>query len=87
LDARDYEFPNTPIVLYLFNPFPVYVMEKVIENLKQSLRENPREVYVIYNAPWERAVLDRSGFLEKYAETPQYILYKAVPFNRLTVVS
>ena len=87
LDARDYEFPNTPIVLYLFNPFPDYVMEKVIKNLKESLRENPREVYVIYNAPWEREVLDRSGFLENYAETPQYILYKAVPLNRLTVVT
>jgi SAM-dependent methyltransferase len=76
-DAREYEFPSTPIVLYLFNPFPNYVMERVITNLERSLRENPRQIYVIYNAPWEKEVLDRAGFLECFAETSQYVLYKA----------
>ena len=78
LDAREYEFPETPIVLYLFNPFPDYVMEQVIANLQESLRANPRPVFVIYNAPFEREALDRSEFLEKYAESPQYVLYRSV---------
>jgi predicted RNA methylase len=87
LDARDYEFPDTPILLYLFNPFPNYVMQKVIENLRESLKENPRPAYVVYNAPWERAVLDSAGFLENIAETSQYVLYKAVPHGGLSVVT
>lgn len=78
LDAREFEFPPTPIVLYLFNPFPDYVMEKVIENLERSVRENPRPVYVLYNAPWEKQVLDQSKLFEKYAETPQYNLYRTI---------
>jgi SAM-dependent methyltransferase len=79
LDAREYEFPDTPIVLYLFNPFPDYVMERVIANLRASVVANPRPVYVIYNAPFERQVLDQAEFLEQYAESPQYVLYRYVP--------
>ena len=77
LDARYYEFPPTPIILYLFNPFPDYVMKQVIANLEKSIRENPRPVHIIYNAPWEKQILDQANFLESYAETSQYILYKA----------
>ena len=78
LDAREFEFPPTPIVLYLFNPFPDYVMQKVIENLERSVQENPRQVYVLYNAPWEKQVLDQSELFEKYAESPQYNLYRVI---------
>ncbi len=78
MDAREYEFPDTPIVLYLFNPFPAYVMARVMENLRRSLEDLPRPVYVIYNAPWEKKVIDAAGFLERFAETPQYVLYRSM---------
>jgi Histone methylation protein DOT1 len=78
LDAREFEFPPEPIILYLFNPFPDYVMQKVIENLERSVKENPRSVYVLYNAPWEKEVLDRSDLFEKFAESAQYKLYRTI---------
>jgi len=77
-DAREFDFPPMPLVLYLFNPFPVYVMEDVIANLRRSLQAGPRPVYVLYNAPWEKQVLEQAEFLEKFAETSQYILYRDV---------
>lgn len=82
LDARYYEFPKTPIVLYLFNPFPVYVMESVIDHLRQSMEVHPRTVYVLYNAPWEKKVLEKAKFLEKFTETSQYILYRTMAVVR-----
>jgi SAM-dependent methyltransferase len=78
LDAREFEFPKTPIVLYLFNPFPDYVMEQVIAKLEASLRDNPRPTYVLYNAPWEKKVLEQANFLKNDLETAQYIIYEAV---------
>src|SRR3954451_3471762 len=49
MDARDYEFSPEPLLLYLFNPFPEYVFETVLGNLRRSLQEHPRPVFVVYN--------------------------------------
>lgn len=78
-DAREFEYPRTPLVLYLFNPFPAYVLQAVMENLSRSLRAYPRPLYLIYNAPWEKKVMEQTEGLERFAETPQYVLYRSVP--------
>ena len=51
LDAREFEFPPDPLVIYLFNPFPDYVLSTVLDNLQASVARHPRPVYVIYNTP------------------------------------
>jgi SAM-dependent methyltransferase len=51
MDARDFDFPLVPLVLYLFNPFPEPVFAAVLTNLEGSLRESPRPVYVAYRSP------------------------------------
>ena len=48
-DARLFEFPREALVLYLFNPFPDYVLRDVLANLHRSVMAFPREVYVIYH--------------------------------------
>lgn len=75
MDARDFEFPEEPVLLYLFNPFPDYVLEKVLGNLENSLDANPRPAYVIYNTPWEQHVFQKANFLEKIRETHQFQIY------------
>ncbi|WP_437913387.1 class I SAM-dependent methyltransferase [Sorangium sp. So ce302] len=47
-DATQYAFPNTATVIYMYNPFAAPIMERVAANLERSLRENPRDVVVIY---------------------------------------
>lgn len=47
-DACKYEYPNGPFVLYLFDPFERPVFEIVVDNLKRSLKKNPRDVWVVY---------------------------------------
>jgi SAM-dependent methyltransferase len=46
-DARSFEFPRDALVLYLFNPFPEYVLREVLTNLRGSVAAARREVYVI----------------------------------------
>jgi SAM-dependent methyltransferase len=75
LDAREFHFPPEPLIVYLFNPFPDYVLATVLDNLRRSAASHPRPVYLIYNAPCEEHVLQQAGFLGKIAQTSQYAIY------------
>ena len=76
-DATAFRFPDEPLVLFLFNPFPESGMRKVFANLEQSLRAHPRPVYVLYHNPLLEHVLSESGFLRKLNGTHQYSLFAA----------
>lgn len=78
MDARDYQFPDIPLLVYLFNPFPDYVMESVIANLRESIEQHPRPLYVIYNTPWEKKVLEKVDSLKKIHEDFRFQIYEAV---------
>jgi predicted RNA methylase len=80
-DAREYSFPLTNIVLYLFNPFPDYVLREVLTNLVASAQSAPRSIFVLYNAPFEKQEFERIPELRCYYETSQYQLYQ-VQINR-----
>jgi SAM-dependent methyltransferase len=76
-DAREYDFPPTNLLLYLFNPFPDYVLREVLANLSASARQAPRSIFVLYNAPFEKQEFARVPELEKYYESSQYQLYRS----------
>lgn len=76
-DARDFEFPAEPAVLYLFNPLPESGLRRVIANLSGSLLVHPRPVYVLYHNPVLEHVLAASPMLEKLGSSPVYALYRA----------
>ena len=74
-DATAFPFPEDPLVIFLFNPFPETGMRRVFANLKQSVGEHPRPVYVLYHNPLLEHVLTETGFLHKVASTHQYSLF------------
>lgn len=74
-DATAFRFPDDPLVIYLFNPFPESGMRQVFANLGQSLQAQPRPVYVLYHNPLLEHVLTESGFLRKLCGTHQYSLF------------
>jgi SAM-dependent methyltransferase len=65
MDATCYRLPRQPLILYMFNPFGEPVLHAVLQKLETSLREHPRECYVIYVNPLHRSCLDRSPLLEE----------------------
>jgi SAM-dependent methyltransferase len=75
-DAREFELPNEPLVLYLFNPLPKTALSEVIQRLGKSLAEAPRTVWIIYHNPQLETVLSVSGFLQKAGGTHQYSAYR-----------
>jgi len=78
-DARNFEFPVEPMVIYLFNPLPAAGLRVVLENLKQSLERFRRTVYILYHNPEHEHLLAESFFLKKAGGTHQYSLYVANP--------
>jgi SAM-dependent methyltransferase len=48
LDACDFRIPDDPLVLFFFTPFSASILEKVIENVDDSLTKNSRPVHIIY---------------------------------------
>ena len=77
-DAREFNFPADPIVLYLFNPLPEASLRTVVQNLERSLREYPRKVLVIYHNPLLEHVLAASLVLKRTGGTHQYSVYEPV---------
>ena len=76
-EAKQFEFPAEPTVLYLFNPFPLHVMRSVMANLQRSFESAPREVFVIYhNLVHERIFAECNWLLGVY-RTPQFAIYRA----------
>jgi hypothetical protein len=74
-DAAAFSFPDEPLVLFLFNPFPESGMRRVFANLEKSLRNHPRPVYVLYHNPLLEHVVTQGGFLRKLGGTHQYSIF------------
>ena len=74
-DATEFDFPNEPTVLFLFNPFPEAGLRRVMGNLENSLREHPRKTYVLYHNALLEQVLSERDVWKKICGTQQYALY------------
>jgi SAM-dependent methyltransferase len=74
-DATAFPFPDDPLVIYLFNPFPESGMRQVVANLERSLRAHPRPVYVLYHNPLLEHTLSEGARLRKITGTHQYSMF------------
>jgi SAM-dependent methyltransferase len=65
-NAVDHKIENDTNVFFFFNPFDEVVMLAVAKNILQSLKENPREVYVVYLNPVHKEIFLSAGFEQIY---------------------
>jgi cyclopropane fatty-acyl-phospholipid synthase-like methyltransferase len=76
MDARDFQYPLEPIVVYLFNPFSEATFAQVLENLRRSIEQTPRPFYIAYRFKEFENLLAQSPWLEKIAAAEQWAVYK-----------
>src|SRR6185503_13873283 len=76
MDAREFQFPAEPLVVYLFNPFPEPVFAAVMDNLRRSIIQTPRAVYIAYRFPEFENLLLQAAWLEKVVGTEQWAVYE-----------
>jgi hypothetical protein len=63
-------------MVYLFNPFSEATFARVLENLRLSVEQSPRPVYLAYRFTEHEKVLAEAGWLEKTAGTEQWVIYR-----------
>lgn len=68
MDAADYQFPLTDLLIYFYNPFGPEIMLRVLENLKVSLGRKPRNVVILYFNSLSAMLFEQQEFLPFSAE-------------------
>ncbi|MGO9641291.1 MAG: class I SAM-dependent methyltransferase [Candidatus Acidiferrales bacterium] len=67
MDFSEYELPDEPCVLYFFDPCGGSVLAKTLENIRRSLEQRPRTIYLLYVAPPQEGVERAADFLAPVA--------------------
>ena len=69
LNARDFRFPGTPSVIYLFNPFEdEAITREVIENIERAHYASGRPAFLLYHWPVHEAVLREKGTWQEFSK-------------------
>ncbi len=76
-DAGEYRFPDSPLVIFMYNPFTAPIMSRVIDHLLAARETVARRMIVIYVRPelhemWAAA----PGFVE-VARSDRYRIYES----------
>src|SRR5260370_14275266 len=76
-DACEFEFPEEPLVLYLFNPLPERALSEVLKRLEKSLARVPRAVWIVYHNPLLERVLGERPVFVRVGGSELYSIYSA----------
>jgi SAM-dependent methyltransferase len=76
-DAINFNFPDEPIVVFLFNPLPRAALQTLIQNLERSLHQNPRPVYVAYANPIFEQIIGNTKWLNRIGGSDQCLLFRS----------
>lgn len=75
-DARSFDPPNAPTVLYLYNPFDAEVMSQVVRNWEKSVKTHIHEVWVIYVNPVDRDIFENSPCFQIFSSVSGFVIFK-----------
>ena len=64
-DALDFELPSEGLVIFLYNPFEGALIDRLTGRIEHSLRDHPRDLYVVYYNPVYAGSFDGSASLER----------------------
>ena len=77
MDACEFEFPATKLVLFLFNPLPRGDLTRVVRNLERWLNEFKLEIWIVYHNPLLDDVISASNRMEKVGGGPHFLIYRS----------
>ena len=76
-DARDFQLPPQPLVIFVFESFPEDILRDVIARIERALSKAPRKIFLVYQNPVSEAVIAEFAFLHKIAGTMQYAIFES----------
>lgn len=63
-DASAFIIPDEITSVFLYNPFDAVIMQHVAEHISDSLKRQPRTIYIAYMNPQEKEIFLKAGFKE-----------------------
>lgn len=85
MDCLDFELPRSNVVLYMYHPFGISVLRRVLARVRQSVEAFPRELFVIYVRPVFGRVFSEVPGFEKLRDFQvirfdhSWSMYRCVP--------
>lgn len=76
-DATTYPLPSGPLVCYFYNPFNEVLMQVMLERLGETMRNDPRVIYVVYVNPLHRTLFDTNRSWKAVQEGKMHVVYRA----------
>jgi SAM-dependent methyltransferase len=76
-DALGYDFPDCPIVVYLYNPFGPDVMRPFTERLWRFIEQGHHDLFIAYRNPTCGDLFDVQPLLQIVRKTPDHAIYRA----------
>lgn len=90
-DVAHYQIQPDQSVFFMYNPFGDAVMEHVVINLRRSLEQAPRPVWLIYNTPLCHGVIEKSGLfrnrLNREIGGTSFVVYLKMLMTSLTLAA
>ena len=77
IDASDYKLSDENVV-FMFNPFGWKTLKKVLANIKESLKNNPRKLNIIYKNPIHRLLFDLDNNWKVIKENSEYVIFQNI---------
>lgn len=75
-DAAEFELPPGPLFIFMYNPFSEPIMSRFARNLQRALEASPRETWLVYINPLERACFDAAPWLRLHHQAADWIAYR-----------
>ncbi len=81
-DAFYFEIPDDVDCIFFFNPFDEIIMSAVVNNIAESLQNNPRKISIIYVNPLHKEQFLKAGFTETWHSKKMKYLEASILENK-----
>ena len=78
INAVDHTIEDDTNVFFFFNPFDEIIMLRVVKNILQSLKNNEREIYIVYINPVYKEIFLSAGFKEIFYFQKLYYIQASI---------
>lgn len=83
-DVVNYKIEKEQNVFFFFNPFDEVIMLEVVKNIRSSLKENSRKVYIMYVNPVHKEIFLSAGFKEEYYKRKLHYIELSILSNEIS---
>jgi len=75
-DARDFRLPPGPLLLYLYNPFSLKILDEFISRIENEISSQTRKIFLAYVNPEHLRIFGGRSHWQKVSEAPEITVFQ-----------